>query len=298
MGKRDVYQDVTDTIVAALETAGEWKRPWQSLSADASSPRSIDGRAYRGTNVLLLWAAAMDCGYSHGVWGTYKAWNAKGAQVRKGERGTMVTLWKPGSRKATESETANGKGDKVETLFLTHFTVFNAAQVDGWEMPDQPAGPDPIDHAATFFANIGADVTYSGNSAYYSRTPVDRIVLPPLAAFATAEHFYSTSAHEHTHWTGDTTRLARDFSGRFGSEAYAFEELVAELGAAFIGAHLGIGSVTREDHASYLKSWLKVLRNDKKAIFTAASKAQQAADYLIAAAGEEEEDERTEQAAA
>ena len=285
--RRDVYQEVTDTIVAALESAGPWHRPWEDLSTDAAAPRSIDGRAYRGTNVVLLWAAAIDASYDTGVWGTYKAWSGKGAQVRKGERGTMVTLWKPSSRKATDSESANGKADasgKVQSLFLTHFTVFNAAQVDGWEAPELPEGPSPIDHAETFFREIGAKVEIRGNSAYYSPGLVDTIVLPSSAAFRTIEHFYATSAHEHTHWTGHDKRLARDFSGRFGSEAYAFEELVAELGAAFVGAHLGIGTVTREDHASYVKSWLKTLRNDKKAVFTAASKAQEAADFLINAA--------------
>lgn len=285
--RRDVYQEVTDSLIAALETAGEWHRPWQDLGTDIGRPRSIDGRPYRGTNTLLLWFAAMDHGYEHGIWGTYRAWAAKGAQVRKGERGTMVTLWKPSKRKARENERADDDGN-VSSLFLTHFSVFNAAQVDGWVAPEVPKGPDPIDHAQRFFAAVGAKVEVRGSRAYYSPGHVDTIVLPNLAAFDTAEHFYATSAHEHTHWTGHPSRLARDFSGRFGSEAYAFEELVAELGAAFVGAHLGIGTVTRQDHAAYLKSWLKVLRNDKRAVFTAASKAQAAADYLMKAAGEVE----------
>ena len=288
--QRDIYQEVTDTIVASLEKAGQWERPWSNLTNDTFNPRSIDGRPYRGGNVLLLWVAAEIGGYETGIWGTYKAWASKGAQVRKGEKGTLVTLWKPIERTARDGEKTNKNG-KADTLLLRSYFVFNAAQVDGWEPEavDTSNAPTPIEAAEAFFGAIDSDVSYQGNLAYYTPA-LDKIVVPKLEAFKAAESFYATLAHEHGHWTGHESRLARDFKNRFGTEAYAFEELVAELTAAFVGAHLGIGSEIREDHASYLKNWLKVLKADKKAIFTAASQAQKAADFLIAAAEGESSD--------
>ena len=321
---RDIYQEVTDAIIEALETAGEWHRPWSDLDADAGLPRSIDGRPYRGVNTILLWASALQHGYEHGTWGTFKAWfkdraatpdeiadgtarkNRDGDYrvttrcVRKDEHGTLVTLWKPTSRRASADEVAGGKADengRIDGLLLRHFTVFNAAQVEGYEAPaevERPTGPDAIAHADEFFKNIGAKVTFKGDRAYYSPGTVDAIVIPKLDTFKSAEHFYATQAHEHAHWTGHPSRLARDFSGRFGTEQYAFEELVAELSAAFTGALLGIGSVVRDDHAAYVKNWLRVLRNDKKAIFTAGSHAQKATDYLVNAAGLDEKSESAE----
>lgn len=287
--KRDLYAEVTDTIIDALESAGEWSRPWTSLGLDASAPRSINGRPYRGMNVMLLWSSAMRNGYTSGVWGTFKSWQAHGAQVRKGEKGTLVVLWKPFDRKPNADEIAAGADpdSRKGSLLLRHFHVFNAAQVDGYEVPELPAGPDALDHAEAFFAAVGADVEYGGDSAYYTPA-LDTIRVPMLNAFENAESFYATLAHEHAHWTGHKSRLDRDFMNRFGSDAYAFEELVAELGAAFVGAHLGIGSVVTPNHAAYVKNWLRVLRNDKKAVFTAASQAQKAADFLLAAAGETE----------
>jgi len=283
--KRDIYEEVTNTIIESLETCGEWSRPWTNLGLDASAPRSINGRPYRGMNTVLLWWSAMTNNYTSGVWGTYKSWQAHGAQVRKGEKGTLVVLWKPFDRKATAAEIASGDDKNKRGLLLRHFTVFNAAQVDGYEMPELPTGPDALEHADAFFTSIGADVDFGGDDAYYS-PGVDRIAMPMLNAFKSADDFYATMAHEHAHWTGHKSRLDRDFSGRFGTDAYAFEELVAELTSAFVGAHLGIGTSVRENHAAYVKNWLRVLRNDKKAVFTAASQAQKACDFLTSAAGE------------
>ena len=283
--RRDIYSEVTASIVGALETAGEHSRPWVMLGGGASAPRNVDGRHYRGVNTLLLWASAMESGYSSGVWGTYRAWQAQGAQVRKGEKGTLVTLWKPFDRKANADEVTAGKADddgKVGSLLLRHFSVFAAEQVDGWEPPAE-VELDPIERDAAadgFFARIGADVTYGGDRAGYL-SEADRIVCPLAEQFVDGEHFYAVLGHEHGHWTGHRSRLDRDLTGRFGDESYAAEELVAELTAAFVCARLGFAPVVRDDHASYVKSWLKALRNDDRAIFTAASKAQQACDYLV-----------------
>ena len=159
---RDLYQEVTDKVVAALETAGEWHRPWTEVGLDVLAPRSVDGRAYRGVNVLLLWASAMEHDYSHGLWGTYRAWAAHGAQVRKGEHGTVVTLWKPTDRKASADEAKSGK-DRVPFLLLRNYVVFNVEQVDGYELPvvEPVEGPSPVEHADAFFKAVGADVTAS-----------------------------------------------------------------------------------------------------------------------------------------
>lgn len=286
--KRDLYAEVTDSIIEALETAGEWSRPWALVDNGAAAPRNIDGRPYRGVNTILLWASAIQGGYTSGVWGTYKAWQAKHAQVRKGEKGTLVTLWKPFERKASAAEIADGKADKngkIKSLLLRHYTVFAAEQVDGWEPPVVEALPEAErdEQAEAFFAAVGADVRYGGNSAHYVPA-LDYIQVPVREQFVDGEHYYSTLAHEHGHWTGHESRLGRDLRNRFGSEAYAAEELVAELTAAFVGAHLGFHAQVRDDHASYVKNWVKVLKSDTKAIFTAASAAQKAADYLIAAA--------------
>jgi len=163
------------------------------------------------------------------------------------------------------------------------FTVFNASQVDGWEAPaGMPRDtPEAIADADAFFAALGADVRYGGNKAGYA--PVqDFITLPALAQFSTAVDFYATSAHEHAHWTGHASRLGRDLSNRFGDDRYAAEELVAELSSAMTCAHLGLSAVPRVDHAQYLASWLRVLRADPSALFTVASKAQAATDWLVA----------------
>ena len=289
--KRDLYQEVTDSIVSALETAGEWRRPWTLTTGGASAPRSIDGRSYRGVNTLLLWAAAFDAGYTSGTWGTYRAWQEHDAQVRKGEKGTIVTLWKPARHKAGDGEAAKaGEDGKVPYLLLRHFSVFNAAQVDGYEPPVVEPVPEPVRDAAAdeFFAAVGADVRYGGNEAYYSPAN-DHIVVPEQVQFPDGEHFYTVLAHEHGHWTGHESRLGRDLRNRFGDAAYAAEELVAELTAAFVAATLGYHAVVRDDHASYVKHWIKALRDDPKAIFTAASQAQKAADFLTAAASEASE---------
>lgn len=271
----DVYQQVTDQIVRALERgAGAWEKPW---SGGAKLPHNVaSGKPYRGINVPVLWFTSQDKCYSSHLWGTYNQWQAKGAQVRKGERSTGVVYWGKVQPKAEE-----GEDEKAPILFARFYNVFNADQVDGFTAPAEAASSEEqrIAHADAFFAATGAKLAHGGDRAFY-RPSADTITMPPFASFAKPKSYYGTLAHEHVHWTGAKARCDRDMTGRFGDHAYAMEELVAELGAAFVCADLGIEPVPDANHAAYLQGWLDVLKADKRAIFTVASKAQQAADYL------------------
>ena len=286
---RDVYRKVTDAIIKAIEQGvGNWKMPWHTNGRYAFSPINIQSnKPYRGINTVCLWAAANAKGYERGEWATYAQWQEKGAQVRKGEKSTTVVFWKFGhdSVETDDGESSTARGSHL--LFTRGYSVFNAAQVDGYTPKGDPEADAParIAHADAFFTSFGADVRHGGNEAFYS--PVsDHVQMPPYAAFRDAVSYYSTLAHEHTHWTANAARCDRQLGKRFGDNAYAAEELIAELGAAFTCAHLGLSTEPREDHAAYIQSWLKVLKADSKAIFTAASKAQQATDWLIQRAGE------------
>jgi len=263
--------------------------PWHTSGRFASSPINATSRKpYRGINTVCLWAAAEAKGYDSGEWATYAQWQERGAQVRKGEKATTVVFWKFANGR---DENQDGEGETPTTgsrlLFTRGYSVFNAGQVDGYTPKAEPAitMPERIERAETWFQSIGANVRNGGNRAYYT-TADDHIQMPPFAAFVENVAYYSTLAHEHTHWTAKPERCDRQLGKRFGDSAYAAEELIAELGAAFVCAHLGLSTEPREDHAQYIQSWLRVLRADKQAIFTAASKTQQAADYLIRRAGD------------
>jgi len=284
---RDVYARVTAQIINAIEQGvGTLRMPWHTSGKFAFSPINVASKKpYRGINTVCLWATAQAKGYESGEWATYQRWQDRGAQVRKGKKATTVVFWKF----ANESvETDDGESAKSSRLLFTRgYSVFNAAQVDGYTSKpdvDMPM-PERIAHAEAFFQAIRADVRNGGNRAYYSLDS-DHIQMPPFPAFAENVSYYSTLAHEHTHWTAPAARCDRQLGKRFGDNAYAAEELIAELGAAFTCAHLGLSTEPREDHAQYINSWLRVLKADSRAIFTAASKAQQATDWLIVRAGE------------
>jgi len=286
--KRDVYVRVTDQIVTAIEQGvGNWRMPWHTSGKFAFSPiNAVSKKPYRGVNVVCLWASAQAKGYERGEWATYQQWLEKGAQVRKGEKGTTVCFWKfANNTESDDGEDTPKSGSRL--LFTRGYSVFNAAQVDGYAPqaePDMPM-PERIARADSFFTAIGANVRHGGNQAYYA--PVtDHIQMPPFAAFREGLGYYGTLAHEHTHWTAQSSRCDRQLGKRFGDNGYAAEELIAELGAAFTCAHLGLSTEPRENHAQYIASWLKVLKADSRAIFTAASKAQHAADYMIERAGQ------------
>jgi antirestriction protein ArdC len=284
MNRLDIYQSVTDSIVRALEngctTDDNWKAPWNNSSAH----RSINGRIYRGINQFVLALASDSANYPSSIWGTFKAWRAAGPNlcVRKGERATKVVFWKIGE--ATVAAT----GEKRKTFFAQSYPVFNAAQIAGY-IP-APA-PPPVPQSAreqvvseTLLAYLSREsipLSHGGSRAFYAPSS-DSIHLPASSDFTSPESYLATLAHESIHSTGHAKRLDRTLNrGRFGDEAYAFEELIAELGAAFTLGASGLRTTPRPDHAHYLASWLSVLRGDNRAIFSAASKAQAAADMVL-----------------
>jgi len=293
---KDLYQRVTDQIVKAIETgAADWKMPWHQTGSENFTPINAQTKKpYRGVNILSLWAAADANGYPTGLWATYKQWQELGAQVKKGEKATLVVFWKFSDRDRDEDA---GEGEEREEhtsrgVLARGYSVFNAAQVDGYQAPAVPTIPQAqrIESAESFFGALGADIRHGGGRAFYSPAS-DHIQMPNFEVFKDAVAYYAVLAHESTHWTGAPQRLNRNLTGRFGTNSYAAEELVAELGAAFICAALGLCNEPRQDHAAYLNSWLQVLKSDKKAIFTAASKAQAAADWMHARQTGEEERE-------
>ena len=285
--RADIYQRITERIAAAIEAgAGEWRMPWHP-GVDGTAPvfpvNAATGRPYRGVNVLALWAAAQAEGYPSAMWATYRQWAELGAQVRKDERSSPVVFWKISDKEEQEDADEGAEDGRQSRVFARGYSVFNAAQVDGYTSPALPALPEAerIGHAEPFFAAIGADIRNGGSRACYIPS-LDQVKMPSFEAFRDPVAYYATLAHEATHWTGHAKRCARDLRGRFGEEAYAAEELIAELGAAFVCADLTLTPEPRPDHAAYVASWLKVLRSDKRAIFTAAAKAQQAADLMHA----------------
>ncbi|TXH87449.1 MAG: DUF1738 domain-containing protein [Rhodoferax sp.] len=285
--RRDLYAEVTQRIIAALaQGVRPWACPWTAQASTLARPMRHTGEPYRGINVLLLWCTAQERGYQQNTWLTYKQAEALGGQVRKGERGALVVYAGrliPDNTTGAQEETAEPVQARG-VAFLRSYTVFNVEQLDG--LPVTGAGLSaeqtkvtPDERAEAFFAATGARVQHGGNRAFYAPGP-DVVQLPQPSAFKDAAAYAATKAHELAHWTGHPQRLAREFGKRFGDAAYAVEELVAELCAAFVCADLQIGTEPREDHAAYLADWLKVLQGDSRAIFTAAAQAQRAADYL------------------
>jgi antirestriction protein ArdC len=284
--KADVYERVTSQIVNAIEAGvGSWRMPWHTSGRFAFSPINVvSKKPYRGVNTVCLWAAAQAKGYERGEWATYQQWQEHGAQVRRGEKATLVVFWKfANSTAETQEDGEEATVSSSRLLFTRGYSVFNAAQVDGYKpKPDSDTPIEQrIERVETFFGRIPARVIHHGNRALYSPTD-DTIMLPPFAAFFAPHDYYSTRAHETGHWTAAAGRCNRELGKRFGDSAYAVEELVAELTAAFTLANLGLSTEPRADHSQYIASWLQVLRADKRAIFTAASKAQQAADFMVA----------------
>ena len=280
--KTDIYQTVTDNIIAALEAGVKpWKCPWKRHSGMSGLPSNYTTHeAYSGINIMLLWCSAGKQGFNDSRWITYNQAKSIGAQVRKGEHGTMAIFYK-----TLEKEGDDGQVEHIP--MLKHFVVFNAEQIDGlpqYEHDGQTEQPEeetfnPLPEVESFFVRSGAKITERGQQAFFTPN-TDEIFLPERKLFSNAEDFYATGLHELVHWSGHKTRLQRDMKGRFGSESYAFEELIAELGSAFLMADFGItGDV---QHESYVASWLAKLRNDKRYIFQAASAASKAHRWLMA----------------
>lgn len=282
---RDLYAEVTRRIVEAIEGGVRpWCRPWSSSQAAAGMmPRRYTGEAYRGVNVLLLWAATQERGYTAQTWMTFRQAQAEGGQVRKGEKGTTVVFAGQFTPAVGPNEDSDDDAPTRQArAYLRSYTVFNVEQVDGLPSPpaSQPAEVPKVDAAAqAFIARTGATVHHGGDRAFYAPGP-DVVQLPHVRQFRDVAAYLGTVMHELVHWSGHPGRLARQFGQRFGDQAYAMEELVAELGAAFVCARLNVGAEPRDDHAAYLAQWLAVLKADKRAVFTAAAQAQRAADYL------------------
>ncbi|MCV0381739.1 zincin-like metallopeptidase domain-containing protein [Nitratireductor sp.] len=285
--RSDIYTRITDQIVGALEKSVKpWTQPWSSghAAGPVSRPLRFNGECYSGINVLTLWASAMERSFAAPIWMTFKQALELGGHVRKGEKGSPVVY--ANSIVKTEIDEKTGDEADVTIPFMKGYTVFNVEQIEGlpahyYALRESSRNPDErLAHAEEFFAALGANVLNGGNAAYY-RMASDHIQMPAFEAFFNAQSYYSTLAHESVHWTRHSSRLDRTFEQqRFGDAGYAKEELVAELGAAFLCADLELKLEDRNDHAAYISSWLQVLRDDKRAIFAAAAHAQCAVDYL------------------
>lgn len=271
----DIYQTVTDKILTALESGNiPWIKPWKDSHGygDAGLPyNGSNGRNYNGINLLLLGMG----GYSSNAWVSFKQAAAMGGSVKKGEKGSMVVFW---SRKVKKDKDGNEKA----TFLLRYYTVFNIEQCEGIA-PEKVKRPKVGTIANTTAHGVAiqhdANLSYGGNRAFYSPA-TDSIQMPPQEAFKSIQEHDATLFHELTHWTSHKARCDRDLSaGRFGNAEYAFEELVAELGSAFLCARVGIEQTTQA--SAYIQGWIKVLKDDKTAIYKASKLAQQAADYLL-----------------
>jgi len=285
--RQDVYTRITTQIIESLERGVKpWTQPWNAAHAagHVSRPLRHTGEPYSGINVLTLWATAMEAHRSAPIWMTFRQALSLGGHVRKGEKGAPVVY--ANTMQRTEVDEATGDEAERSIPYLKAYTVFNVEQIEGlpahfYARAEPHRNPDErISDAEVFFAATRADIRHGGDCAYYSPT-LDYIQMPAFEAFRDAQAYYATLAHEATHWTKHQNRLDRDFGRkRFANDGYAREELVAELGAAFLCADLGLRLEDREDHAAYLGHWLSVLKEDKRAIFTAAAHAQRAAEYL------------------
>lgn len=282
----DVYTRVTDRIVAQLEQGVRpWTRPWNAEHAAGriTRPLRCNGEAYNGINVLMLWDSADSQGFACPIWMTFQQAKQLGGFVRKGEHGSPVVY--ASSFKKTDTNDAGEEVDQ-EIPFLKEYTVFNVEQVEGlpdrfYQTQQQPnTSIERIAHADEFFRNTQAVIQEGGNQAFYSISK-DFIRMPKLETFRDAESHAATLAHELTHWTRHGSRLDRDLGRkRFGDAGYAMEELVAELGSAFLCADLSLTPEDRDDHAAYIDGWLKILKEDKRAVFSAASHASKAVEFL------------------
>jgi antirestriction protein ArdC len=280
--RTDLYTSITNQIIAAIESGtATYSFPWHHVPG---LPKNLaSDRAYRGINTVLLWLIGNSKGYSTPYWATFRQWLELGHPVRKGEKSATVVFWKQlGDAGSADDAQSDGDDSPGRRPFVARaYHVFNAAQVEGFTPPEYtPLSEAERDtRAESFFGSLRIEVHHEGGQAFY-RPATDSVHLPEFGLFKDANAYYATRGHESVHATGAKHRLDRDLSGRFGSEAYAVEELIAELGAAFLCADLSLSPEPRADHAGYIQSWLKVLKNDARAIFTAAGKAQQAVDWL------------------
>lgn len=281
----DIAQIITDRIISELEKGSTpWVKPWKRLRGTPGHGmpyNPVSGTIYSGMN--HIWLSMMQGAYPTPYWLTLKHANQIGGHVKANEKGTPIVAFK-----IVRKETlVNGKKETSAYPMIKHHYVYNIAQCEDITIPALPIEPEPTFNPDSQVMGIvdklglAEGLHHGGDNAFYSPTR-DFISMPPMAAFNSANGYHATLLHESVHATGHKSRLDRDFSKakRFGDESYAFEELVAELGSAMLCAHLGIDGEMQSNHVAYIANWLKVLRNDKKAILTASAKAQQALDWL------------------
>lgn len=284
--RRDIHAEITAQLIAAIEAdPGRPSLPWRRSPAPLFMPENaLTKNLYNGINVVSLWVSAECQGFEAPIWATYRQWAELGAQVRKGEKSSLVVFYK---EYETDPSPDNADDDGKRRVARASY-VFNASQVDGFSLPDasQPLGPvERIEAADRFIRGTGARIEHGGERAFY-RPSTDHIQMPDEDRFCgtdtmtRSEAYFAVLAHECIHWSGSDKRLARQFGKRFGDAAYAAEELVAEIGSAFLCAELCITQDTRPDHAQYLSQWLKLLKDDSRAVFTAAARASEAVSYL------------------
>ena len=283
MNKVDTYQALTDQITALISEHGtDWLKTWSSKAS--GNINSISGKEYQGINVFSLAVSSFANNFESDEWLTYKQAQAKGGQVKKGSKGTHIIYFKI-------NEYENKKtGDIDKVPMIKQYSVFNGDQVEGFIPTKEPATePETFDNCDLVEATIEAhEITlrHGGDTAFFS-PQLDFIQMPMKQDFISTDEennqqtYYSTLLHEVTHWTGHKKRLDRDFSGRFGSNAYAFEELVAEIGSVFLCSKMGVKAKPSQNNAKYLNGWLEVLKDDKRAIVKAFSLAQKASNYIV-----------------
>lgn len=286
----DIRQAITDQIIELMEKGGPaWSQSWSNAALAGAPANARTGARYNGINVLLLLSAAARSGYTSNKWLTFKQAADLGAKVRKGEKAVMCCYFEMVKKKGEATES----GDDEAGFFplCKPFWLFNVAQIDDLPQAIVDAIAPPvvreftaIETAERVAVASGAVIRHGGDRAFFHPL-TDRVQMPEREQFISPANYYATLMHELTHWTGGEARLHRVFGKRFGDSAYAFEELVAELGASFVMGHLGLAESTLEGHAAYLDSWLQVLKADKTAIFTAAKHAGQAYEFLMTRAG-------------
>ncbi|HRE44134.1 MAG TPA: zincin-like metallopeptidase domain-containing protein [Terricaulis sp.] len=281
-GRRDIATAITTRILTSLEQGVmPWRKPWDSARLRPTLPQRANGEYYRGVNIIMLWIASAAHGYASPYWLTYKQAAQRGAHVRKGERGEIVVYY--GLAQRREALSGDAHTDDAYR-FLKTYVAFNADQIDGLSEAFYPrleeAARTPNTAHERWFAGLDIERVHSGDIACYIPSR-DLIAMPPLSAFDSTEAYAATLNHEAVHATGAAHRVGRDFSKRFDRHAVAAEELVAEIGAAILGAHLKLPPDHIADHAAYIGSWMSILRSDKRAFLSAAAHAQRAVDWLL-----------------
>lgn len=284
--QQSTARKIADYFIRKLEQGVKpWERPWNSV-APKGRPLRHNGQPYRGVNVGMLWGAADERGYTSPFWMTRRQAEQYGGIIRRGARPTMSIFASPA--KIAGKPDMLGEVTTRSIFFLRVFMVYNASEIDGLPVHYTPehdpnvVDPIPAEHrAAEFFSKLPATVRHGGNRAFFNRIS-DHIQMPHMRQFPAEAHYWATFAHEATHWTGAQSRLNRTFGKRFGDQAYAFEEIVAEIGSHYLAEDLGLPSGLHDSHANYIGSWLQVLKNDPQAIILASNLAEKAATYLTA----------------